>query len=82
VVGWDPSVGNIDEGTGCDLDPRISEFLSSSTMCFFPFLFIAPLVHAIVIGKPNLYLSLDLIGFTVSFNDWLVSSVQILQFIC
>jgi hypothetical protein len=74
VVDWDRKVENIDEGTGSDLDPRISKFLSSSTMCFFPYLFIPPLVQAIVIAKPNLYLGLDLVGYTVSPDDWLVSS--------
>ena len=74
MVDWDTKVENIDEGTGSDLDPRISKFLSSSTMCFFPYLFIPPLVQAIVIAKPNLYLSLDLVGYTVSPDDWLVSN--------
>jgi hypothetical protein len=74
VVDWDTKVENIDEGTGSDLDPRISKFLSSSTMCFFPYLFIPPLVQAIVIAKPNLYLGLDLVGYTVSPDDWLVSN--------
>jgi hypothetical protein len=75
VVAWDTSVGNIDKGTGFGLDPRISEFLSSSTMCFFPFLFIPPLIQAIVIGKPSLYLGLDLVRFTVSPTYWLVSNI-------
>jgi hypothetical protein len=74
VLDWDTKVENIDEGTGSDLDPRISKFLSSSTMCFFPYLFIPPLVPAIGIAKLNLYLGLDLVGYTVSPDDWLVSN--------
>jgi hypothetical protein len=69
VIDWDTKVENIDEGTGGDLDPKISKFLSRSTMCFFPYLFIPPLVQAIVIAKPSLYLGLDLFGYTVSPGD-------------
>jgi hypothetical protein len=72
VVDWDTKVENIAKGSGGDLDPRISKFLSSSTMCFFSYLFIPPLVQAIVIAKPNLNLGQDLVGYTVSPGDWLV----------
>lgn len=50
------------------MDPRLSEFLSPSTMTYLPFLDLTIIVEVIHTAKPSLYFGVDLIGTTVYQN--------------
>jgi hypothetical protein len=69
VIDWDENVSIEPGNYGTELDPSISKFLSSSTLCFFPFLYIPALIPAMLIAKPNLYLGVDLVQY-VALSDF------------
>lgn len=48
------------------MDPRLADIISSSTMCYCPYLDVSTIVEVIVTAKPSLYLGRELISNTAN----------------
>jgi hypothetical protein len=60
VLDWDTTIPEV--GGGYKMDPRLSDIISRSTMCYLPYLDSPTIVEVICAVKPSLYLGSELIS--------------------
>lgn len=63
VLDWDAAALEVPGGYA--IDPQLLSSISTSTMCYLPFLPLTAIVEVISAAKPSLYFGSDLVGTTV-----------------
>ena len=71
VVDWNTDIPKV--GGGYSMDPSLLKFITSSTMCYLPFLDDTTIVEVICSVKPSLYLGLNLVASSI--KEFLVSQL-------
>lgn len=69
MLAWDGPPAHKPDGSRSELtymDPQLAELISSSTMCYLPYLDFTVIAGVISAARPSLYLGADLVESTVS----------------